>query len=593
MPGNGRKILRYVRPYRGRFVTTLVQIFMIGACDLLKPWPLQIVVDDALGGRHVDLPIVGGWSPLALAAAACLALVLIHLASGVLTVFYNWSSIALGQRMVTDLRGDLYAHLQRLSLAFHSKQKLGDLLMRITGDSYAVQTMIMNGLLPILSALVLLIGMIVILTPIDPLLTAVSLSIVPVLFALIAIFNRKIAGVATSARDNDSHVYSVVQWGMGSIKHIQAFAKEDEEYRRFMAASGAALRSHLRLYAWQTSYSAAINALVAGGTALVIFAGAREVLDGSLSLGQLLVFIAYLAQLYAPINQITQSWSMIAGARVGATRCFEVLETEPDLVDGTAEFPTTGAVGRIEWRQAGFQYRQNTPVLRGIDLVVEPGQTVALVGATGAGKSTLLGLLPRFYDPTAGQVLIDGIDLKDYRLRGLRSQIAMVLQPPLIFPLSVRDNIAYGRPSASIDEIREAARLARIDRMIDQLPQGYDTVIGESGATLSEGEKQRLTIARALLRQAPILILDEPTSALDTETEALVMQAIERLTKGRTTFVIAHRLSTIRRADRILVLKDGVIAEAGSFSELMQFGKLFATLYNTQFAPVGDSHVGA
>jgi ATP-binding cassette subfamily B protein/subfamily B ATP-binding cassette protein MsbA len=593
MPGNGRKILRYVRPYRGRFVTTLVQIFMIGACDLLKPWPLQIVVDDALGGRHIDLPVVGSWSPLALAAGACLALVLIHLASGVLTVFYNWSSIALGQRMVTDLRGDLYAHLQRLSLAFHSKQKVGDLLMRITGDSYAVQTMIMNGLLPILSALVLLIGMILILTPIDPLLTAVSLSIVPVLFALIAIFNRKIAGIATSARDNDSHVYSVVQWGMGSIKHIQAFAKEDEEYRRFMAASGAALRSHLRLYAWQTSYSAAINALVAGGTALVIFAGAREVLDGSLSLGQLLVFIAYLAQLYAPINQITQSWSMIAGARVGATRCFEVLETEPDLVDGTAEFPTTGAAGRIEWRQAGFHYRQNSPVLRGIDLVVEPGQTVALVGATGAGKSTLLGLLPRFYDPTAGQVLIDGVNLKEYRLRELRNQIAMVLQPPLIFPLSVRDNIAYGRPSATIDDIRDAARLARIDRMIDQLPQGYDTVIGESGATLSEGEKQRLTIARALLRQAPILILDEPTSALDTETEALVMQAVERLTKGRTTFVIAHRLSTIRRADRILVLKDGIIAEAGSFSELMQIGKLFATLYNTQFAPVGDSHVGA
>jgi ATP-binding cassette subfamily B protein/subfamily B ATP-binding cassette protein MsbA len=336
-----------------------------------------------------------------------------------------------------------------------------------------------------------------------------------------------------------------------------------------------------------------INALVACGTALVVLFGAREVLSGALTVGQLLVFVSYLAQLYAPVNQITQSWGLIAGARVGATRCFEVLETEPDLKDGTRGFPTGAAVGRIEWRNVAFAYRPETPVLRGIDLAVEPGQTVALVGATGAGKSTLLGLLARFFDPTSGQVLLDGVDLRDYRLAALRHQIAMVLQPPLVFPLSIRDNLAYGRPEATLDEIRAAARLARIDRMIETLPQGWDTIVGETGASLSEGEKQRLTIARAILRDAPILILDEPTSALDVETESEVMRGLEQLARGRTSFIIAHRLSTVRRADRILVLKDGIIAESGNFAELMQCGKIFATLYATQFGTAEDASVSA
>jgi ATP-binding cassette subfamily B protein/subfamily B ATP-binding cassette protein MsbA len=589
MAGLAPKILRYVRPYRWRFAGALAQVFLISALDLLKPWPLQIVIDGVLGGGKVSLPLVATWSPLALTGAACLAIVLVQLGSGALTVIYNWQAIGLGQRMVHDLRGQLYAHLQRLSLAFHGRQKLGDLMLRVTGDSFAVQTMIMNGMLPILSAATLLIGMLIVLVPIDPLLTAVALAIVPLLFVLIRLFNRRIEAVATTARDNDSLVYSVVQWGMGSIKHVQAFTKEEEEHRRFMAASGAALDAHRRLYSWQTSYSAVINALVAAGTALVVFAGTREVLSGALSVGQLLVFAAYLAQLYAPVNQITQSWGLIAGARIGARRCFEVLETEADLPEGRRDLPRGGVAGRVEWRGVGFAYRPEVPVLDGIDLVVEPGQTIALVGATGAGKSTMLGLLARFFDPVRGQVLLDGVDLREFRLRALRRQIAMVLQPPLVFPLSIRDNIAYGRPDAAPEEIREAARRARIDRMIEHLPQGYDTVVGESGATLSEGEKQRLTIARAMLRDAPILILDEPTSALDVETEAEVMRGIEELTRGRTTFVIAHRLSTVRRADRILVLKDGIIAESGSFSELMQRSKIFATLYATQFGTLEEA----
>ena len=536
--GYAWKLLPYLQPYRLRFGWALLQVFLVAGFDLLKPWPLQLVLDGVLAHKPLPVSFIQTWPPLALLALACVTMVLVQLGSAALTLLHNNTGISVGQSMVNDLQGALYSHLQRLSLNFHGSQKVGDLMLRITGDSFAVQTMLMNGLLPIVSAIVLLGGILVILFPLDPTLTLLSIVVIPPLFVLIGFFNRRIADVATHVRDADSQVFSLLQWAMSSIKVIQAFTKEEDEYVRFMGASRTYLGFTLRLYNWQSLYTGAVNTLIAGGTALVVYMGARSVLSGQLSVGHLIVFISYLAQLYVPVNQLTQSWGLIAGARISAHRVFEILETEAELKDGSTTLSRETARGAIEWRGVSFQYRSGQPILRSIDLRIEPGMKVAVVGPTGTGKSTLLSLLPRFLEPSRGSVMIDELDVREFTLKSLRQQIAMVLQPPLIFPISVRDNLTYGRPQATQREIERAARLASIDKLIESLPHGYDTVIGESGATLSEGEKQRLTIARAILRDSPILIL---------------------------------------------ALRDGVIAEHGTFSELMRREGIFRDLYSTQF----------
>ena len=580
----GRRIFSYLRPYRYPFLGALGQVFLISSFELAKPWPLKIVIDNVLGGKPLALKFASSWPSELLLVVACAALVSVYILLGGLTVINNFATIRIGQRMVNDLRSDLYMHLQRLSLAFHSRHQVGDLLYRVTADTYAIQTLTMNGLFPIVSALILLVGMFFIMVRLDWQLTLMALSVCPVLFLSISLMGSRISSAATHARERESAVYSLVQRAMSSIRVIQAFTKEEEEHRSFMAASHQSLAASLRLYTLQTLYSGVINIVIAVGTAVVVWVGARHVLSGVLTIGEIVVFTSYLASLYGPINSISQTWGLIQGARVGVRRVFEILEKEKGLEDGTRTFAAAGAQGEVSFENVSFHYLPEQPVLNQVRLHVRKGQTIAIVGPTGAGKSTLLSLLPRFYDPQAGRVKIDGLDVREFTLKGLRRQISMVLQPPLVFPITFAENIAYGRPEAGRDEIVEAARLARIHDHIERLPQGYGTLVGEMGATLSEGERQRLTIARAILRNAPILILDEPTSSVDAETEALIMEGLKSLTAGRTTFIIAHRLSTVRQADRIVVLREGRVVEEGTFTELMGKEGPFALLYRTQFS---------
>ncbi len=578
-----RTIVQYLRPYRVQFSIAVLQVLLISACELLKPWPLKLVVDNVVGGAPIAFPGLAGGTPRQLLAIACVGLVVLYGLLALLSVLNNATTISVGQRMVNDFRLDLYQHLQRLSLRFHSTREVGDLLYRVIADTFAIQTLSMNGVFPIITSTTMFFGMMAVMLRMDWQLTLVALAVCPLIFIGISLMGRRISAVATDARQKESQLYSIAQRGIAAIRVIQAFTTEEEEARRFATSSSDSLRANLRLYLLQTVYSSVINVIVAGGTALVLWVGVTHVLAGTLSVGQVLVFTTYLASLYAPINSVSQTIGMVQGAAAGARRVLEILDTTSDLPDGRRTIDASGLRGEVRLENVAFEYVEGRRVLHDVNVTAHPGSALAIVGPTGVGKSTLVSLVARFYDPVAGRVLLDGVDLREYRLRELRERIAMVLQPAFVFPTSVRENIAYGRPFASDDEVARAARMAQLDGFLAQLPRGLATRIGEQGATVSDGERQRITIARAILRDAPILILDEPTSALDAETEALIIAALQELMRGRTTFVIAHRLSTIRHADQIIVLRDGTVAEAGAFDELVARGGAFTRLYEAQF----------
>ena len=466
------RVSGYLWPHRGRILWALAQVCLTTGLELLKPWPIKFIIDSVLGGQPAPGGLGGGWSPGALLLGACVALVLIYVALGGITVLTNYTTIRIGQRMVRDLRSDLYAHLHRLSMAFHSRAQAGDLLYRVTADTFALQGLTMNCLFPATTALVLLGGMAAIMFHLDRELTLLALAVCPLLLVTIGRLNRRITTAAGEMRERESEVYGVVQRAMQAMRVIQAFTREDEEHRRFMSASERSLDAGLRLYTLQTFYSGVINLVIALGTAAVVWVGARHVLDGTLTVGGLVVFISYLAALYGPINNMFQVYGLAQSARVGVQRVLDVMDVERDVADGSRTFPADGARGEVVWEGVDFQYAPGVPILRGIDLHVTPGQRVAVVGPTGAGKSTLLSLLPRFYDPTRGRVLVDGVDAREYRLQSLRRQVAMVLQPPLLFPVSIRENIAFGRPEARLDEIVGAAKAARIHDMVARLPAG-------------------------------------------------------------------------------------------------------------------------
>jgi len=588
-PPVGRKLARYLWPYRGRFGFAIAQVALMSACDLLKPWPLKIVVDNVLGDLPLPFGLVTELGKPELLALCAASLVVFHAGLGVLSYWNNRTTITIGQQMVNDLRSDLYQHLQRLSLAFHANRQVGDLMYRLTADTYAVQTLTMNGVFPIVSATMFLGGMMIVLVRLDWMLTLVALAVCPVLFLAINRMTGRITDVSVSARELESDVYTSVQHGLSAIRVVQAFTQEEAEHRRFIAQSTASLVASRRLYLVQTAYAGVVNTLIAAGTALVLWLGAWRVMSGAMTVGDVLIFLGYVAALYAPVAAVSQTYGSIQSAKAGFWRVLEILEAPEIVESGPVVLERDKLRGEIRFENVTFSYDGQRTVLADVSLVAPAGTSVALVGPTGAGKSTLISLLPRFYDPGAGRLLLDGTDLREFQLESLRRNIAMVLQPPLVFAATVRENIAYGRPGATLAEIESAAESAQLGPFLSRLPAGLETRIGEGGATVSEGERQRLTIARALLRDAPILILDEPTASVDAETEALLVAGLKKLMKGRTIFIIAHRLSTVRDADQIVVVREGRVVEQGSYEALVAQQGFFAKLVRLQ---TGDKSGG-
>jgi ATP-binding cassette subfamily B protein/subfamily B ATP-binding cassette protein MsbA len=569
-----RRVLRYYQPFWGKTVIGLFLSLVGIGLNLLKPWPFKIIVDDFLRPTPAARSDWHTWVPL-----LCLALVVIQVLWGIINWITNYLFVKIGLQALLKLRTDLYSHLQRLSLKFHDARRSADSSFRVAYDSQSIQTIYNKGFTNIFASGIALIGTFIVMLRLDWVLTLLSLAIVPLIVGAIYFFARRIRSESTSIQEHESAVLAQAQEGLSSIRMVHAFGREDFEVMQFHQQAQQSLQANLRLTLTNVNSALVISTLMVIGTAAMYYVGTLHVLAGTLSLGSLLVFSAYLLMLYQPLESLTYTAWAMEGATAGAKRCFEILDSQDDVRDSPNAVDISSAKGAIELHSVDFGYAESRIVLRDINLSIAPNQIVGLVGGTGAGKSTLLSLVPRFYDPTTGSVMLDGRDVHEITKKSLRAQIAIVLQDTLLFSTTVRENIAYGRPDATEEEIIEAARRAQADEFIQQMPQGYSSLVGERGGHLSVGQRQRIGIARAFLKNAPILLLDEPTSALDPSTEAAIMETIKELMRGRTTLIATHRLATIHNLDQIIVLDHGRIIEQGRGPELLTRGGVYAKLY--------------
>jgi ATP-binding cassette subfamily B protein len=569
-----RRVFRYYRPFLPQTTAGLLLSLIGIGLNLLKPWPFKIIVDDFLRPNPTPRGDWHTWIPL-----LCLALVVIQFLWGLVNWITNYIFVKIGLQALLKLRTDLYAYLQSLSLKYHDVRRSSDSSFRVAYDSQSIQTIYNKGFTGIFGSVITLIGTFAIMVRLDWQLTLLSLGIVPLIIVAIYFFAHRIRRESTFIQEQESAVLAQAQEGLSSIRMVHAFGREQFEVMQFHQQARQSLQANLRLTLTNVNSALVISTLMVFGTAAMYYVGTLHVLAGTLTLGTLLVFSAYLLMLYQPLESITYTAWAMEGATAGAKRCFEVLDREDDVVDSPNAVAIESAKGAIGFHNVSFGYAQDRQVLHAVDLRIEPNQMIAIVGGTGAGKSTLLSLVPRFYDPTSGSVTLDGRDVREVKKKPLRAQIGIVLQDTLLFSTTIRENIAYGRPEATDDEIIDAAKRAQADEFIQQLPNGYGSTVGERGGQLSVGQRQRIGIARAFLKNAPVLLLDEPTSALDPATEAAIMETIKELMRGRTTLIATHRLATIHDVDRIVVIERGRIVEQGRGTELLALGGVYAKLF--------------
>jgi subfamily B ATP-binding cassette protein MsbA len=578
-----------LRPHRTMLAIAFIAVLGEAATDLLEPWPLKIVFDYVFGAKHMPswmsrvLSATFGLDKVSILHFAVLAVIVIAVVGALSAYAEKYLTTSVGQWVMHDLRRVLYHHIQRLSLAYHDRKPTGDLISTVTADIDAIQDFISQALLGIVVNVLTLVGMLLVMFYLNWRFTLIALSITPFLFAVVYIYTRRIKQASRALRKKEGEVVSVVAEVLSSMRVVKAFAREDYEEARLSQQSLENVEVALRARSLKAKLSPAVQIIVAIGTCLVLWYGVNLVLSGQMTAGSLLVFLLYLGKMYKPMRDLSKMTDTMSKAAVGYERIHEVIETEREIRNAPGAKAAPHFKGEIEFDHVHFAYDKGYVTLRDINLKVEPGQLAALVGPTGAGKTTIVNLIGRSYDPQKGIVKIDGQDVRSYKLKSLRRQISFVLQDTILFRAPVWQNIAYGRPEASREEILRAAELANADEFIRNMPQQYDTMIGEKGVNLSGGQRQRIAIARAIIRDAPILILDEPTSALDAKSEELVFEALGRLMAGRTTIVIAHRLATVRRADVIFVIDNGTVVERGTHEALLHAGGLYSHLYEIQF----------
>jgi len=576
-------LLRYARQYKRLVTLQFVLMGLSVGFGLLTPWPLKILVDNVVGGKPF---VIGSWQPAfatgILLLLTCLAYLVFHAGNSLIQVGSAYVATQSSSRMVRDLRSDLMNRLQALSLRFHDTHKVGDLSYRVTYNTSAVETAFQSGFMGLVKSVVTLIGIFVIMLFMNALLTLVAVVIVPLLIATIRWYARHIHRASLEHQNQEGEVSSFVQEVLSSIRLVRAFTREPIERRRFAAVSGKSVDTRLKTTLVQRSFGFCTAFIFATGTALLFYVGIRQVLAGNLTIGEFLVFNAYLGMLYAPLSVLSYTASSVQSALGGGARLFEILDAPPDVVDRPESSPLQEIRRSIRFESVDFGYEPARLVLHDIDFEIHCGEKVALVGETGGGKSTFLALLLRFYDPDAGRILLDDTDIRDLTLSSLRRHVSYVPQEPILIAGSIRDNIAYANPDASMDDVVAAAQWAEADDFIRKLPDGYDTLVGERGVRLSVGQRQRVSLSRALLRDASILLFDEPTSALDTETEARIVRRLDGFGADRILLIAAHRLSTVRHMNRIVVVSNGRIVEAGSHDDLLATGGAYARLWHAQ-----------